>query len=398
MTGFREHVASRLADLRRRALLRDPVISALPTGSHVVVGGTRLLNLCSNNYLGLAEDPRLRAALSVAAATWGGAGASRLITGSLAPHRAAEQALAAYVGHEDARLFSSGYAANVGAVAGLVGPEDVLFSDALNHASLIDGCRLSRARVLVYPHRDVEALERLLAQHRAQHRAALVVTDAVFSMDADVAPLAALRTLADRFDAGLLVDEAHSLGVLGAEGRGLAASLGVRADVVTGMLGKALGLAGGFVAAAEPVLRLLQTTARSYVFSTGVHAALAAVVPSVVGWARAADDARTTLARHRSVLARAVGGAALAVHAAPLVPVLPVLLGEPEGALAVADALRARGLFAQAIRPPTVPAGTSRLRLVPIATHTDDEILAAAAALAEVLAARPAGSAVLRPA
>lgn len=388
MQRFRDHVASRLDELRRQGLLRDPVTSTVPSGTHLLIGGRRLLNLCSNNYLGLADDPRLRAALVAAADTWGSAGASRLITGSLAPHRHAEAALAAHVGHEDARLFTSGYAANIGAIAGLAGPEDVVFSDALNHASLIDGCRLSRARVVVYPHRDVVALERLLGAHRRQHRAALLVTDSVFSMDADLAPLRALRRLADEHDAALLVDEAHALGVLGPTGRGWAAAQGVRADVTTGMLGKAFGLSGGFVATDSQTSRLLETTARSYVFSTGIHAALAAVVPQLVRWVAEADDARARLRQHRDVLAAALP-APYARSSEEFAPILPVVLGEGARALEVSAALRDLGLFAQAIRPPTVPHGTARLRLVPIATHSADDIAAAAAALADVLGRAP---------
>jgi glycine C-acetyltransferase len=388
MLRFRDHVAQRLTDLRQRGLLRDPVTSSVPSGTHLVVRGRRLLNLCSNNYLGLADDRRLRDALRSAAETWGGAAASRLITGTLEPHRAAEAALARYVGQEDARLFTSGYAANVGAIAGLLDAGDVVFSDALNHASLIDGCRLSRARVIVYPHRDVHTLARLLETHRREHRAALVVTDSVFSMDADLAPLAALRRLADEHQAGLVVDEAHALGVLGPAGRGWTAASDVRADVVTGMLGKAFGLTGGFVAADADTTKLLETTARSYVFSTGIHAALAAVVPDVVEWVRSADDARARLRAHRAVLAAALP-AGFAPPPDAFTPILPVVLGDGARALAVSSALGDRGFFAQAIRPPTVPAGTARLRLVPIATHTDEDIASAAAALSDVLTRLP---------
>ena len=385
MLRFRDLVATRLDDLRARGLLREPLTSSLPTGTHVVVRGRRLLNLSSNNYLGLADDRRLREALRDAAATWGGAGASRLISGTLSPHRAAERALAAFASHEDARLFSSGYAANVGVLAGLAGPEDVIFSDALNHASLIDGCRLSRARVVVYPHRDTVSLSRALETLRPQHRAAFVVTDAVFSMDADLAPLAALRQLADEHHAALVVDEAHALGVVGPEGRGLAAAHGVQPDVTTGMLGKAFGLMGGFVAADADTCRLLETTARTYVFSTGLHAALAAVLPAVIGWVSEANAARTQLRAHRNKLAAAVP-ARLRIPSGDLAPILPVLLGDGARALAASAALAERGFFAPGIRPPTVPPGTARLRLVPIATQSDDEISAAAHALAEVLA------------
>ncbi len=394
MRPFREHLLARSEHLRRRGLLREPATSSAPSGTHVTLGGQRLLNLASNNYLGLASDPRVLDALSRAARTWGSAAASRLVTGSLLPHREAEAALAAFVDHEDARLFSSGYAANVGAISGLVGRGDVVFSDALNHASLIDGCRLSRAEVVVYPHRDVALLAELLERHRPTDGAALIVSDAVFSMDADLAPLGALRALADRSEAGLLVDEAHALGVLGPEGRGLSRALGVRPDVTTGMLGKAFGLQGGFVASSADVLHLLESTARSYVFSTGVHAALAAVLPSLVAWVRDADDARARLRRHRARLARAVPRAfSLPPSIAPedaeglvgATPILPVILGESALAMEVAGQLREEGIFAPAIRPPTVAPGTARLRLVPIASHADEDLALAERALARVL-------------
>jgi 8-amino-7-oxononanoate synthase len=387
---FSEHIAHRLHHLRDRGLLREPVVSAVPAGTHAVLQGRRVLNLCSNNYLGLADDPRVLSAVSQAAARWGGAAASRLVSGTLQPHRDAERCLASFLGHEDARLFSSGYAANVGALAALVGPDDVVFSDALNHASLIDGCRLSRARVHVFPHRDLDALASLLHAHRAEGDAALVVSDAVFSMDGDVADLAGLRRLADTYDAGLFVDEAHSLGILGPEGRGLAASANVRADVTTGMLGKAFGLSGGLVAGDAPLLRLLESTARSYVFSTGVHAALAAAVPPVTELVRASDPARAHLVAHRRTLADALDGLpGVPPGLDPAVPILPILVGDGPRALALADRLLARGLFVRGIRPPTVPLGTARLRLVPMATHRPEDIREAASVLREELARAP---------
>jgi 8-amino-7-oxononanoate synthase len=383
---FAHHVASRLHRLQDRGLLRDPRISEIPAGTHVELAGRRLLNLCSNNYLGLADDPRVLALVQEAASRWGGAAASRLISGSLRPHRDAERALADHVGLADARLFSSGYAANVGALSALAGPGDLIFSDALNHASLIDGCRLSRAQIHVFPHRDLDALEALLRAHRSRGEAALVVSDAVFSMDGDLADLPALRRLADAYDAGLVVDEAHSLGTLGPEGRGLAAAAGIRADVVTGMLGKAFGLAGGFVAADEPIVRLLESTARAYVFSTGVHAALAAALPALTALVQAAEPARARLVAHRRTLSDALAGLpGVPSGLDPRVPILPVVVGEGARTLALAERLLARGFFVRGIRPPTVAPGTARLRIVPMATHTPEDMAAAARALAEEL-------------
>ena len=382
-SAFDLQISARLFHLIGQGLLRDPAITETPAGTHLTIGNDTLLNLCSNNYLGLADDPDLRKALSEAASVWGGAGASRLVSGSTRPHRKAEEALAAYVNLQDARLFSSGYAANVGAISGLLGPEDIVFSDALNHASLIDGCRLSRATVVVYPHRDMDALEHLLNERRPSARAALIVTDAIFSMDGDLAPVRRLRVLADVHSAGLLVDEAHALGVIGPEGMGLCAAMGIRPDLLTGMLGKSFGTSGGFVAASVDTCRLLETTARSYVFSTAMHPALAAIIPYQVERLRAADAARETLRRHVRTLATTLE------HRLPeddllLSPILPLIVGANAAAVAASQRLRHRGLFIRAIRPPTVPEGTARLRIVPIATHSEDDIRYAAQALHSV--------------
>ena len=380
--AFENHVSARLSVLIEHGLLRDPAITERPAGTHIVIGDASLLHLCSNNYLGLADDDAIRAQLANAASIWGGAGASRLVSGSTRPHREAEAALAAYVQLPDTRVFSSGYAANVGAISALVGPGDVVFSDALNHASLIDGCRLSRAQVVIYPHGDMATLGRLLAQHRPSVRAALIVSDAIFSMDGDAAPIRELRALADRHGAGLLIDEAHTLGVIGNDGSGLCAMLGVRPDVLTGMLGKSFGSAGAFVASSVDGCRLLESTARSYVFSTAMHPAIAAIIPYLVERLRGARQARAQLRQHIRTLAQAIA------HPLPdndlfLSPILPLIIGENAAALAVAQNLRDQGIFIRAIRPPTVPVNTARLRIVPIATHTPQDIARAALALAQ---------------
>jgi 8-amino-7-oxononanoate synthase len=369
--AFDQSVSARLFHLIGHGLLRDPAIAETPAGTHISVGGESLLHLCSNNYLGLADDPEIRHALATAASVWGGAGASRLVSGSTRPHRSAEEALASYVQLQDARVFSSGYAANVGAISAFLGPGDVVFSDALNHASLIDGCRLSR---------DMDALERLLREHRPAGRAALIVSDAVFSMDGDLAPLRKLRHLADAHAAGLLIDEAHALGVIGSAGMGLSAALGIRPDILTGMLGKSFGTSGGFVAGSTDACRLLESTARSYVFSTAMHPALAEIIPYLVHRLRSADGARAQLRRHIRTLAQAIE------HDLPedddlLSPILPLIIGENAAALSVAQRLKDHGIFIRAIRPPTVPVGTARLRIVPIATHSEEDIAHAARAL-----------------
>ncbi|MDW8245896.1 MAG: 8-amino-7-oxononanoate synthase [Sandaracinaceae bacterium] len=375
MLSFREHVRERLEELKAASLLRDPLLSEAQGSTHVVVGGKRLLNFASNDYLGFSQDSGIRKALEEAAKQWGGAASSRLLSGTLLPHRKAESLLAAFVGHEDARLFSSGYAANLGAISALVGPGDALFSDALNHASIIDGCRLSRAKVLVYRHKDMGHLEELLAENRQSFRAALIVSDGVFSMDGDIAPLSELRRLADRYEAGLLIDEAHALGVLGPEGRGLCASLGVQADVITGMLGKAFGLAGGFVASDAMTIRLIENRARSYVFSTALHPALALAAIHALEQLRQAEEARKRLREFRSLVWSALPPPLQArIQAHPHVPIVPIVIGEVQKTLRFAKALNEEGIFAPAIRPPTVPEGSARIRISLSAAHDPKEI------------------------
>jgi 8-amino-7-oxononanoate synthase len=285
----------------------------------------------------------------------------------------AEAALSSFFKTSATLLFSTGYAANVGAIQALVGPGDIVLSDALNHASLIDGCRLCRARVLVYPHRDVSALERLLAEHRPTARAALIGTDGVFSMDGDIAPLTALRALADQYECGLLVDDAHAIGVLGPEGRGSVAASGIIPDVLVGTLGKSLGLAGAFACGSHDVIELLLNRARSFVFSTAPPPALAAVIPEALQLLADANGERARVLGHADTLRAAL--VRLGFQVLPTTtPIIPVLFGDSQRAMQASTRLFELGVFAPGIRPPTVPAGTSRLRLVPTAAHTDAQI------------------------
>ncbi|MCA9533282.1 MAG: 8-amino-7-oxononanoate synthase [Myxococcales bacterium] len=371
----------RLADLEARGLLRRPRTVEGQQGATLLVDGRELLCFSSNNYLGFANHAELIAAGTRAMQESGaGAGASRLISGNMAAHEAAEVALAAYVQQPAARLFSTGYAANVGALQALAEPGDVLYSDALNHASLIDGCRLSRARVERYHHTDLDHLRHLLRSNRGSARRAFIVTDALFSMDGDVAPLPALRALADEFDAALYVDEAHSVGVLGPSGRGACAAADVRPDVLVGTLGKAFGLAGAFAASDGDTAQWLYNRARSFVFSTGPQPSLAAQVVAAVPLVESADAERARLVRHSERLRahlRALG------HQVPSLatPIVPLLLGSEARALEAAAGLMNRGIFVPAIRPPTVPVGTARLRIVPTAAHTDAQLDALMSAL-----------------
>jgi len=359
----------------RRAL--EPLSSA--QGPEVVAGGQRLVSFSSNDYLGLAADPRLARAAALALESRGvGAGASRLVVGDMDAHHALERAAAALMGAEAARLFNSGYAANAGILQALCGPEDVVFSDALNHASLVDGCRLSRAKVVVYPHADARALERLLAEAGGRRR--VVCTDAVFSMDGDHAPLRELAEVCRRHRAALVVDEAHAVGVLGPTGRGLCEALGVEADVRMATLGKALGVFGAFAAGSAEVVELMANRARTFVFSTALPAAVCAAGEEAIAVMRAEPARREAL--WRNIRRMAAGLRALGVSAEPRSAIFPLVLGEPARALEVAVQLRARGVLVKAIRPPTVPEGTSRLRFAVTAAHSEAQIDLALEALA----------------
>jgi 8-amino-7-oxononanoate synthase len=371
-------VAARLEEIRRSGLHRRLRLIEGPQGPRVLLDGGEVLLLCSNNYLGLADNPKVREAAADAANRYGaGAGASRLISGTMSLHRKLEGQLAEFVGAEAALLFGSGYLANTGTVAALAGRGEIVLSDELNHASIIDGCRLSRAETFIYRHRDVEHLEWGLRQ--AGSRAALVVTDSVFSMDGDVAPLPDIAELAARHRCMLMVDDAHGIGALGPGGRGAVAAAGLsgRVDVVVGTLGKALGSYGAFVCARREVADLLVNTARPFIFSTAppppsVGAALAAlaILHSRPGFVE-------QLRRNAATLREALAGYGLDLGGSRT-QVVPVMVGDARRAMALCEHSLERGVFAQAIRPPTVPQDTSRLRLAVMATHGADELRNAA--------------------
>jgi len=374
-------LAAELAAISGAGLERRRRIVETAQGPRVTVDGHDVVLLCSNDYLGLAAHPALAAAAADAAVRWGtGAGASPLVSGHMTPHRQLEQQLAAFKGYDACLLFGSGFLANTGVIAALAGPGDVVLSDALNHASIVDGCRLSRAETIIYAHNDLAGLERGL--HQAAGRDAVIVTDAVFSMDGDVAPLAGIVELARRHGARVVVDEAHATGVLGPGGRGLVAELGLEdgVDVITGTLGKALGSYGAFVCCRTETAQFLVNRARSLIFST-------ALPPTVVASALAAlellvDDSALVgrLGANAQLLRAELAAAGLAVEAGTM-PIIPLLVGAPETAVAISAEALARGAFAQAIRPPTVPDGTSRLRLAVSAAHTADDLGRAAAAI-----------------
>lgn len=379
---FEAHLRRALDALTRDSLLRSPRVHEAAHAPELLIHGARVINLCSNDYLGLAADPAIARAAAEALHEHGlGAGAARLVTGTHALHRRAEATLARYVAKPSALLFSTGYAANVGSVQALVGKGDVIFSDALNHASLIDGARLSRARVIVYRHGDPEHLRELLAAHRAEHSVALVITESLFSMDGDTAPLRELRALCDTYDAGLYVDEAHAIGVLGPSGRGLCAELDVHADVLMAGLGKAFGCTGAFVAGSTDLTQLLENRARSFVFSTAAPHALAAATITACELVERADDRRAQLIANAIHVREQL--TTFGYHVLPgRGPIVPAIIGSPDAVMTLSRSLFERGVFVQGIRPPTVPPGTSRLRITPIATHSEAQLTRALAAFA----------------
>jgi 8-amino-7-oxononanoate synthase len=383
--GALDWIAGELAALEEKGLRRSLEPLATAQGPVVEVGGRRLVNLCSNDYLSLAADPRLtRAAAEAALREGAGSGAARLVAGDLPIHGRLERSLAELKDTEAALLFSSGYHANAGVVGALVGRDDAVFSDELNHASIIDGCHLSRARVLPYRHRDVDELARLLAGTPGRRK--LVATDAVFGMDGDAAPLPEIVDLCERHGAMLYLDEAHSTGVLGETGAGLAEATGLtgRVDAIMGTLGKALGSFGAFVAGSRLLTDWLTSRARTFVFTT-------ALPPSACGAALAAVEiARSDPERRRHLRALTLrmkeGLSRLGFDVRNVVaPIFPVVLREERPALEASRLMRDRGYFVRAIRPPTVPRGTSRLRVSLTAGHVDGQVDGFLAALAEVL-------------
>ncbi|HLK92608.1 MAG TPA: 8-amino-7-oxononanoate synthase [Polyangia bacterium] len=391
MPSFLGALESELAALADADRLRAcPSVSGASRVSPLVAGEPRLA-FCSNDYLGLAGHPALAEAGAVAAREQGfGASAARLVSGDLPAHRALEEQLAAFLGCQSALLFPTGYQTNIGVLTALAGPEDVIVSDALNHASLIDGCRLSRASVSVYPHADAEAAARLLEEARAARRR-LLVTESLFSMDGDAAPLAALARAAAAHDAVLIVDEAHAFGALGPGGRGLSAAAGVAPDILIGTLGKTLGASGGFVAATRVVRDFLVNRARTFIFTTALPPPVAAAAAAALALVASPDGEtrRTRLASHSTWLANRLGrlSATVLPGFVPFAgsPILPFVVGTEARALHVSAELSRRGIFVPAIRPPTVPAGTARLRITLSAAHEAEHLERLAAALAEAL-------------
>ena len=373
---------ARLAELDTAHLRRQRRVVTPGSGARLNVDGQAMLAFCSNDYLGLATHPALVQAACDGARAYGvGSGGSPLVSGHSAANASLEQALAAFVGLERALYFYAGYATNIGIIPALVGAGDAVFSDALNHACLIDGARLSRARIHRYAHADLAALDSQLSQSSAPGK--LVITDAVFSMDGDSADIAGLLALCERHDALLLLDDAHGFGVLGPQGRGSLAAAGLHAAQASrrvlymATLGKAAGVAGAFVAGPEVLVEWLLQKTRSYIFATAAPALLATTLRASLelieheNWRRI--HLQALIARLRSGLSAGLQGSGWQLSDSKTA-IQPLLIGRNDVALAAMEGLRRRGIWVPAIRPPTVPEGTARLRIALSAAHTEDDV------------------------
>ncbi len=381
-------IRQELQELKSAALYRTLRSVEGDQGPVLIVDGREVLNFSSNNYLGIANHPDLAQAAKEAIDHYGcGSGASRLISGNMTLHEALEAKLAEFKGTEAALVFNSGFQANTGILSTLAGEGDVILSDALNHASIIDGCRLSRAQAVVYAHCDLEQLEAAL-KRVARCRRKLIVTESIFSMDGDEAPLAEIVDLAERHGAMVMVDEAHATGLYGATGAGVVAKLGLgdRVFVQMGTLGKALGGFGAYVAGSRALREILINRCRSFIFTTSLPPAVMAMAIAALDLVKREPQRREALwqnCRHLTEGLRPLGFR-LGVSSSPI---LPLIIGDAATCMKISEQLLERGVFAQGIRPPTVPPGTSRLRLTLMATHTRDHIDRALKVFEEVRAA-----------
>jgi 8-amino-7-oxononanoate synthase len=367
-------VAEELAALDANGLRRRRRVLQSPQRARVIVEGREYVAFCSNDYLGLAAHPHLVEAACAGARAYGvGAGASHLILGHTEAHHALESALATFVRLPRALFFSTGYMANLGLVTALAGRSDAIFADRLNHASLNDAALLSRAELKRYAHCDVAALERLLRASRGKTK--VIVTDSVFSMDGDVAPVAALLEVAERYDAWLVLDDAHGFGVLGAGGRGVLEYLSVRSPRIAYMatLGKAAGVYGAFVAGAPELVELLVQRARTYIYTTATPPLLAHALLESLKLIEAGDARRAHLADLIARVRLALAGSRWRLLASQT-PIQPLIVGDSTHAVALSEKLGARGLLVPAIRPPTVPRGTARLRISLSADHRVEDV------------------------
>jgi 8-amino-7-oxononanoate synthase len=355
-----------------------------PQGTHVSIAGRKYLSFCSNDYLGLANHPELIEAVCEGAIRYGvGAGASHLIVGHHSSHHRLEEVLAYFTGFPRALLFSSGYMANAGVVTALVGHGDAVFTDRLNHASLNDAALLSRAKLTRYPHLDLAILEQRLAVSQAKRK--LVMTDAVFSMDGDIAPVAKLLELCEKYDAWLLLDDAHGFGVLGQQGRGIVSHFNISSPRIIYMatLGKAAGVSGAFVAGQVEIIKMLIQYARSYIYTTATPPLLAHAVLKSLALIEREEWRRKKLMQLIGRLKRELQSLRWKMLLS-VTPIQPVIIGESSEVLQISNALRERGFLIPAIRPPTVPQGSARLRISLSALHSIEDVKQLAMVLREL--------------
>jgi 8-amino-7-oxononanoate synthase len=364
-----------LSQLSERNLLRRLRVVDSCDGSRITMNHRELLLLCSNDYLGLANHPALRQAALQAMERYGfGAGASRLVSGTSALHQALENRLALFKGTEAALVFNSGYAANAGIIPAIVGIGDLILSDSLNHASIVDGCRLSKAQVKVYPHKDSVQVETLL-KNNLQARRKLIVTDGVFSMDGDIAPLPDLVYLSEKYGAILMVDDAHGTGVLGQTGKGTVEHFGLsgRVHIEMGTLGKALGSFGAYAAGSKELIDFLINSSRSFIYSTALPSSVCAASLAAIDVLEQEPERRERLWNNRNQFENGLRSIGISTGASET-PIIPVIIGDSGRALKAAEKLFEYGIYATAIRPPTVPADAARIRATVSAAHTDVDI------------------------
>ncbi|WNM62024.1 8-amino-7-oxononanoate synthase [Candidatus Nitrospira neomarina] len=374
-----------LQTLAQQHLLRELSLINSPSAPVISVEGQEVLLFASNNYLGLANHPQVKDAAIKAIEKFGvGSGASRLISGNVTPHHVLEDELASFKETEAALTFSSGYATNLGVIPNLARADSLILADRLCHASLIDGCRLSRATLRVFHHNDVSHLKRLLTKTRSR-TSTLILTEGVFSMDGDVAPLPEIAGLAEEYGATLLIDDAHGTGVMGATGRGTLEHFGLdsRHILQMGTLSKALGSSGGFIAGPKDFVAYLVNTARSFIYTTAPPPAIAAAASAALGVIRQEPQRRVMLWRNRDYLHHGLVTMGFQLTDTQS-PILPIMVNDPEIGVQMSQHLRAEGVWIPAVRPPTVPKGTSRLRITVTADHSLEHLETALRALRKV--------------
>lgn len=379
------HLSTELDSLRSRGLYRSLRLVEGAQGPKIRIDGKERLLFCSNNYLGLANHPVLKDGADIALRSYGSsAAASRLISGNMEPHRILEHRIAGFLGTESGLCFPTGYMANLGAVSTLVGEADAIFSDSLNHRSIIDACRLSRAKTFVYRHRDVDHLDHLLLTER-KYRRRLIVTDGLFSMDGDLAPLPDLVDAAHRHNTILMVDDAHGTGVLGASGRGTHEHFGITQgiDVLTTSGSKALGAYGGFVAGNAELIDLLINRAQAFIYTSALPPDACAAATSALGLVETRPELREELWRNVHTVQNALNDLGFDIMDSQS-QIVPVLIGDAVRTMAISNHLFEEGIYLSGIRPPTVPHGESRLRLTLMADHSEVDINRLIQAMADV--------------